>query len=265
MFSVDHVLGPIYLAMANNGQFREKIYNSPETTDKFLATTYPLFEQSAFDSLVLEWVKFNIPLLPGVLNKKKKQKVPNVQFDLFGNLLQINAQFQPIQTRTLQCTQCPHHITLWEDIRKPLALTYIDGSFQEVLDHNLLLQQSELSGKTRSEKQANTGHFHCKQMMLQITTLSPRNKILFLDLDSVTSNLNNTFQNIDHFQDIKVENDTYTILNVIHSKHGHFTTTFKIQNQTYFYDDKVGHINPNVPNHIPDSRLAAAVYLKAEM
>ena len=170
----------------------------------------------------------------------------------------MNARLQPIQTRILQCKLCSHSVTLWDEERKPLALTYTNGNeFSEIFAKNLLYQQSELLAE---KLPVESSHNHCGQIMYQITTINNRNNILFIDLDSISSHPRNPYHNLDDFENITIGATTYTILAVIHNKNSHFTTTFKICNERFSYDDQNGKITKET--YIEGSRLAAALFVK---
>ena len=253
--SVDHVLGPIYLFLAHDEQFRASLSNSHGSTEKFLLKHLPLFERGNFAHLIFGWIKFNAPLLPGSLTKKKNQKLANVHFDAYGNLMLLNASLQPVQSRRMECRSCSHTITLWENESKPLSLTHVEGNnFRNLFDQNMFFSHSHLIGNS------NCVHTHCDLPMLQIMFISENNSILFIDLDSLTSNSNNTHSSLDHFQGITIGNTSYEILAIIHSTNSHFTTTFQIHGRKMYYDDQTG-LSQKIP-HLVNSRLAAAIYVK---
>ena len=125
--SLDHVLTPIYLSYMNNRAFQEEVLHSQEVTNSFLAKNSPLFQKGHFTSLLICWLQYDCPLLPGKTTKNQ-QNQNVIQFNTFGNLIQINSQMQPLQTRTLKCLECNHSILLWENERKPIAIYYTAAS-----------------------------------------------------------------------------------------------------------------------------------------
>ena len=127
----------------------------------------------------------------------------------------------------------------------------------KVFEKNIRYQQSELLGEAHANENA---HYHCDTPMLQNTTVNERNNIIFIDLDSLTSNPANTFKDIDQFDTINIGTTVYAILAVIHNKQMHFTTTFKIHDERFYYDDKNGKVTNQT--HKTGSCLAAALFVK---
>ena len=94
--------------------------------------------------------------------------------------------------------------------------------------------------------------------MHQSTTLEIDSKLFLLfDLANISAN---KWKNLADFGEIAVEKDRFTPLAAIYHAGNHFTIDIKLNDQTWFYNDKTSKITAKKKGNA--GRIAAVIYAK---